>query len=50
MSCCSPNYRNSVNEKENQVNQKGNEHPPFLVKLVAVIIMVAGLFLAYLTN
>jgi hypothetical protein len=48
MGCCSPNYRNDVNEKEKEVNQKGQENVPLLVKVVGLLITIGGLFTLFL--
>jgi hypothetical protein len=49
MSCCSPNYRKTVNEQEEAVNQKGEEKLPFFVKIIATIIIISGLLIVYNT-
>ncbi|MCM3666879.1 hypothetical protein M3204_20980 [Mesobacillus subterraneus] len=46
--CCSPNYRKSVNEKEDQINQKGKEQLPFIAKIIIVLITAGGLLAAFL--
>lgn len=48
--CCSPNYRKSVNEKEEQVNNKGKEQLPLTAKIIIVMIMAGGLLAAFLAN
>ncbi len=48
--CCSPNYRKSVNEKEEQVNNKGKEQLPLIAKIIIVMIMAGGLLAAFLAN
>jgi hypothetical protein len=48
MGCCSPNYRNAVNEKEKKVNQKGQENVPLLVKVLGLLITIGGLFTLFL--
>jgi hypothetical protein len=48
--CCSPNYRKSVNEKEEQVNNKGKEQLPLLAKIITVLITAGGLLAASLAN
>jgi hypothetical protein len=46
--CCSPNYRKSVNEKEEQVNHKGKEQLPIFAKIIIVLITAGGLLAAFL--
>lgn len=48
MGCCSPNYRETVNEEENKVNEKGKDSLPLPAKLIFGLIFVIGLFF-YLT-
>lgn len=43
MGCCSPNYRNTVNEKEQQLNQKGKDTLPVYVKFILVAVCVGAL-------
>lgn len=45
--CCSPNYRKSVNEKEEQVNNNGKEQLPLFGKIIIVLITAGGLLAAY---
>jgi hypothetical protein len=46
MGYCSPNYRNSVNEQEEQINQKGKDELPLFIKVILVIVMIGGLLIA----
>ncbi len=48
MGCCSPNYRETVNEEEKIVNEKGTDSLPLPAKLIFGVISVIGLFF-YLT-
>lgn len=48
MGCCSPNFRETVKEQEEKVNQKGSEKVPLLAKMAIVIITAGGLLAAYL--
>jgi hypothetical protein len=50
MGCCSPNYRKTVNEQEEEINQKGRDQLPIFIKIIAVIIMAIGGIVAYLTS
>ena len=50
MSCCSPNYRKTVNEKEEQINNKGREQLPLYVKIIFVLISAGALLAAFLAN
>ena len=47
MSCCSPEYRKNVNEKEEKVNQKGKDSLPLLVKVIIILITSVGLTIAF---
>lgn len=49
MGCCSPNHRNIVNEKEEKINQKGNDNLPVYVKfIIAAVCVVAILAIAFI--
>jgi hypothetical protein len=48
MGCCSPNYRNDVIEKEKEINQKGTETVPLLVKVFGLFITIGGLITLFL--
>lgn len=48
MGCCSPSFRETVNEQEEKVNKRGNEKVPLLVKITILIITAGGLLAAYL--
>ena len=48
MSCCSPNYRKSVNEQEEIINQKGTDTPSITLKIVCTFALLAGILLAVL--
>lgn len=43
MSCCSPNYRKTVNEHEEKINAKGRDTLPLSAKLLFIAIAIAGL-------
>jgi uncharacterized Tic20 family protein len=49
MGCCSPNYRETVNENEEKVNHQGKDVLPFKIKLLFGIIFT-GAVLAYFLN
>ncbi|HYK74610.1 MAG TPA: hypothetical protein VEV44_16065 [Pseudoneobacillus sp.] len=50
MGCCSPNYRTTVNEQEDQVNQKASrETLPLFGKIAMIMVVVGGIIIAYLT-
>ena len=49
MSCCNPNYRKIVAEKEERVNQKGKDSLPLLAKILLITITVGGLTIAFFT-
>jgi hypothetical protein len=46
--CCSPNYRKSVNDKEEQVNNKGKDQLPLFAKITIILISAGGLLTAFL--
>lgn len=46
MGCCSPNYRKTVNEQEEIINQKGTDTPPLTLKIVLTLIFIGGILLA----
>lgn len=48
MGCCSPNYRNQVNDQEEEINQKGKDSLPNLVKIIASLIIIGGIGAAFL--
>ncbi|CAM4119134.1 hypothetical protein [Mesobacillus thioparans] len=48
--CCSPEYRKTVNEKEEQVNNRGNEQLPLFAKIIIVLITAGGILGAILAN
>ncbi|MBU8770648.1 hypothetical protein [Cytobacillus oceanisediminis] len=48
MGCCSPKYRETVNEEEKKVNEKGTDSLALPAKLIFGAIFVIGLFF-YLT-
>lgn len=41
MGCCTPEYRKVVNEKEEEINQKGKDSLPLLLKLI-IFLVTAG--------
>lgn len=43
MGCCSPNYRKTVNEEEEKINQKGLDKLPLLVKIIIIALIVVSL-------
>jgi hypothetical protein len=43
MGCCSPNYRNSVNEEEKRINEKGSDALPFSLKIVLITAIAVSL-------
>lgn len=47
MGCCSPEYRKIVNEKEKEINQKGHDSPPLLIKIIMFLIVATGLALLF---
>lgn len=48
MSCCNPNYRKTVNEEEEKVNQKGKDSLPLFAKAIIIIIILGGFIIAFL--
>lgn len=42
MGCCSPDYRKTVNDKEEMINGKGADRVPLLVKIIAIIVIGSG--------
>lgn len=46
MGCCSPNYRKTVNEQEEIINEKGTDTPSLALKIVLTLIFVGGILLA----
>lgn len=42
MSCCKPGYREIVNEKEKEINRKGKDELPPIVKMVATLILLGA--------
>ncbi|WP_162785311.1 hypothetical protein [Bacillus sp. P14.5] len=36
MGCCSPNYRKTVNEEEERINEKGSDTLPFSLKILLI--------------
>lgn len=48
MSCCSPEYRKVVKEKEERVNQKGQDSLPFWLKTIMILIPAGGLIFTFL--
>lgn len=45
MSCCKPGYREVVNEKEEEINEKGKDTLPLSVKVIAFLIIAGVLAL-----
>jgi len=43
MSCCSPNYRKTVNEQEEKTNAKGRDSLPLSAKILLIAVALAGL-------
>lgn len=43
MGCCSPNYRKTVNEEEERINEKGSDTLPFSLKITLVTAGVGSL-------
>ena len=50
MGCCSPNYRKTVNEQEEKINQKGKDTLPLALKIGLAIVMIGGTVIAVLVN
>jgi hypothetical protein len=48
MGCCSPNYRNTVNEHEEKINQNSKEGLPLLAKIIIVVITAGAAAAAFL--
>jgi hypothetical protein len=46
--CCSPNYRKSVNDKEEQVNNRGKDQLPLFAKIIIILISAGGVLAAFL--
>jgi hypothetical protein len=42
MSCCSPEYRKIVDDEERRINEKGQDSVPFFVKILSLLVVVAG--------
>lgn len=42
MSCCKPGYREIVNEKEKEINEKGRDELPPIVKIVASLTVIGA--------
>jgi hypothetical protein len=42
MSCCNPEYRKVVNDEERRINEKGKDTVPFFVKIISLLVVVAG--------
>ncbi|WP_251626194.1 hypothetical protein [Metabacillus idriensis] len=49
MGCCSPNYRQTVNEEEEKVNRKGTDRAPLLLKIAGCLVIVGGIITVILT-
>ncbi len=45
MGCCSPNYRKTVNEQEEKVNQQGRDTPPLFMKIGLTLVCIGGILL-----
>ncbi|CEG26487.1 hypothetical protein [Bacillus sp. B-jedd] len=43
MSCCSPNYRKTVNEQEEKINAKGRDTLPLSAKILLIAVALAAL-------
>ena len=48
--CCSPNYRKTVNEKEDQVNAKGRDQLPLFAKIIIVTLSAGALLAGFLIS
>ncbi|MCM3764145.1 hypothetical protein [Neobacillus niacini] len=48
MSCCSPNYRETVNEHEEKINQNEKDRLPLLAKIMIVVITAGAVGAAFL--
>lgn len=50
MGCCSPDYRKTVKEQEDRVNQKAKrETLPLFGKIAMIMVVIGGIIVAYLT-
>lgn len=48
MGCCNPNYRKTVNEKEEELNRKGKDSVPLLAKIIILLIITGGILALFL--
>ncbi|MDQ0861818.1 hypothetical protein [Bacillus sp. V2I10] len=49
MGCCSPNYRQTVNEEEEKLNRKGKDCAPLLLKIAGSLVIAGGTLVVILT-
>jgi hypothetical protein len=49
MGCCSPNYRQTVNEEEEKLNSKGKDRAPLLLKIAGSFVITVGILVVILT-
>lgn len=49
MGCCSPNYRQTVNEEEEKLNRKGTDNAPLLLKIAGSVVIAGGILAVILT-
>jgi hypothetical protein len=47
MGCCSPNYRNTVNEHEEKINQNEKDSLPILAKIIIALITLGAVGAAF---
>jgi hypothetical protein len=50
MGCCSPNYRETVNEQEEKINQNEKDGLPLTAKIIIVVITAVAVGAAFLLN
>ncbi len=48
MGCCSPNFRKTVLEQEEKVNEKGQDTLPIPIKIGLAIVFIGSLFAVYI--
>ncbi len=48
MGCCNSEYRKVVNEKEENLNQKGKDSLPLSLKVIMVLVSVGAISVYYL--
>ncbi|WP_345244039.1 hypothetical protein [Pontibacillus salipaludis] len=47
MGCCSPNFNKEVEKQEEKVNEKGNEQIPLWGKVIAIVISICVIWIAF---